>query len=119
MEMDFWTFVLVFLLGSFLLAFLELQIKSTPVTGPDFAQTYELPPGLDLLELRQGAWHRKDTGALATKAEVQRAGLVWREPGQSTTPPGTPPGSPKATASERRALLGGAGVTAVGDKKRD
>lgn len=116
MEMGFWTFVLIFMLASILLAFLELQLKSTPVTGPDYQQTYELPPGLEKLELRQGAWHHKDTGAPATRVEVKHAGLVWWEPGQSTTPPGTPPGSPKAA---RRALLGAAGVTAVGDKKRD
>lgn len=115
MEMGFWTFVLVFMLASFLLAFLELQLKSTPVTGPDFTSTYELPPGLEQLELHQGSWRRKDTGAPATQTEVERAGLVWRGSGQSITSPHTPPSSPKVAA--RRALLGAAGVTAVGDKR--
>lgn len=117
MEVGFWTFVLLFFLVSILLAFLELQIKSTPVTGPDFEQTYELPPGLDQLDFQGGAWRHKGTGRPATKAEVERAGLIWREPGTSTTPPGTPPGSPKGAT--RRALLAGTGVTAVGDKKKN
>ena len=64
MEIGFWTFCFLFLLVSFLLAFLELAIKSTPVTGPDFEQTYELPPGLDQVEYRNGAWRHRISGAI-------------------------------------------------------
>jgi len=129
MEMGFWTFVLVFLLVSFALAFLELALKSSPVTGPEFEKTYDMPAGLDRLDFQQGAWRRTDTGALATRAEVQGAGLIWREPGASTSPSGTPPGSPKAAAEGKAraqqqqqqgaASAVGAVVAGAADKKKD
>jgi hypothetical protein len=124
MEVDFWTFVLFFFLASFGLAFLELALKSTPVTGPDFEKTYDVPPGLDRIDYQNGGWRRTDTGALATREEVETAGLIWREPGGSTTPTGTPPGSPRAGKGKEAAAVDprrapGAGEVVMADKKRD
>ena len=115
MELDFWTFCLCFFIASFLLAFLELAIKSKPISRGDYERTYGIPAGLDLLDYQNGAWRHKATGKLATKQEVEGVGLVW---------PKTPPGSAKGegfaegeTRSSRGTVAGGEGAGA--DKKRD
>lgn len=125
MAIGFWTFVLVFFCFSFLLAFVELMVKSTPVTAltaPDYEKSYGVPPGLDKLEYCAGSgWRHRDTGKLAMREEVEGAGLVWREAGGSTTPPGTPPGSPKGAAAGRGGAEGAGAMSAVAaaDKKMD
>ena len=87
MELNFWTFCLLFLLASFLLAFVELAIKSTPISQADYERTYGIPPGCASLQYCQGEWRHKPTGRLATKKEVEGAGLIW-----PTTPPGSKAG---------------------------
>jgi hypothetical protein len=83
MEIDFLTFCILFFLASFLLAFVERAIKSTPISQADYEKTYGIPPGLDDLDYQDGGWRYKSSGRLATKSEIERAGLVW---------PKTPPG---------------------------
>jgi hypothetical protein len=79
-EIGFWTFALVFMLFSFLLAFAELSMKAKPLTEPDYAGAYELPPGTEAFEYRDGAWRHKVSGLVATQQEVQDAGLRWIPP---------------------------------------
>jgi len=109
MEIDFLTFCVFFFLASFLLAFVELAIKSKPISQADYEKTYGIPPGLDSLNYQDGEWRHKPTGRLATKGEVEGAGLVW---------PSTPPGSKSKTRSSREgSTAAGAAETAPGNKK--
>lgn len=112
MELDFPTFAALFMLGFILLAFLELAVKSKPMTKPEFEGDYELPPLVDKLQHFRGEWRHKDDGRLATKEEVLSAGLLW---------PSTPPGS--AAAKRKTGFYGdsngvtGSGIDAEADKK--
>jgi len=92
MEIDFLTFCILFFLASFLLAFVELAIKSTPISQADYEKTYGIPPGLDDLDYQDGGWRYKSSGRLATKSEIERAGLVW---------PKTQPGRKGNTSGSR------------------
>lgn len=77
----FTKFFLVFLGLCILMAFLELTLKSKPITKekPDYERAYELPPGLEDIEKVDGVWVHRKTGEKATKEEVESAGLVWSE----------------------------------------
>lgn len=100
------TFCVLFFLASILLAFVELAIKSKPTSQADYEKTYGIPPGLDSLNYQNGEWRHKPTGRLATKGEVECAGLIW---------PTTPPGSKSRT----RSSTAGKEEAAPGNKKDD
>lgn len=85
---------------------MELAIKSKPISQADYEKTYGIPPGLDSLNYQNGEWRHKPTGRLATKSEVECAGLVW---------PTTPVGSKSRTRSSTTGNL----ETAPGNKKDD
>lgn len=94
--LTFTTFAVIFMAVSFLLACLELFMKAKPSDKTDFESAYDLPPGTEKFERRDGKWVHKETGKPAAREEVESAGLIWeKKVYQPLTPPSSPKGRPK------------------------